>query len=146
MKKNFCKKSLTRLTASVLFFTFFSLSSQGVWSQDFSSIDTDLQALENLIADTLASTQEQERLLQDLRENLQESGILIDSYESIITEQEILLSNLREQLNEMSETFKQQSALSAKYEQNSKFWKTFTLIAIPVTAVISAGVVWAVIR
>jgi hypothetical protein len=41
----------------------------------------------------------------------------------------------------MSETFQKQSDLSAKYERSSKFWKTFTLIGIPVTAVISGGVV-----
>jgi len=64
----------------------------------------------------------------------------------IITEQEKLLANLREQLNAMYETYKKQSALSAKYAQSPKFWKTFTIIAIPVTALISGTVVWAVSR
>jgi glucosamine 6-phosphate synthetase-like amidotransferase/phosphosugar isomerase protein len=42
-----------RFTSALMFFFFFSLSSQAVYSQDFSSIDTDLQILENLINDTL---------------------------------------------------------------------------------------------
>ena len=63
----------------------------------------------------------------------------------IIQEQENLLANLREQLNAMSETYRMQSQLSAKYARNSKFWRTFTLIAIPVTALISGGIVWAVV-
>jgi len=74
----------TKLLAVVLLFTFSSLSSPGAYAQDFSSIDTDLQALENLIADTLANTEEQQRLLEDLRQNLSESGNLISSYESIM--------------------------------------------------------------
>jgi hypothetical protein len=67
------------------------LSSQAVWSQGFSSVDSDVQVLEDLIKDTIANTEEQQRLLQDLRENLSESETLIADYESIITEQEILL-------------------------------------------------------
>jgi hypothetical protein len=44
----------------------------------------------------------------------------------------------------MSETYRKQSALSAKYEKSSRFWKTFTLVAIPVTALVSGGLVWAI--
>ena len=112
----------------------------------FSSIDSDLQQLENLIQDTLLNTQEQQKLLDDLRKNLEESGNLLENYESIINGQEILLSNLQEQLNEMSETYRKQSALSGKYERSSKFWRNFTLIAVPTAAVISGGIVWAVMR
>ena len=133
----------------VLFAVFFSYClflSQAAFSQDFSSIDTDLQTLEDLIADTIANTQGQQKLLDDLRANLNESGNLIASYEIIIQEQENLLRDLRLRLNEMSETYKMQSALSARYAKNSKFWRTFTLIAIPATAVISGGIVWAVLR
>jgi len=53
----------TRFTAAVICFIFFSLSSQAAFAQDFSSIDNDLQTLENLINDTLTNTQEQQRLL-----------------------------------------------------------------------------------
>jgi septal ring factor EnvC (AmiA/AmiB activator) len=130
-------------TAAVLCFLLFSLSSQDAYSLDFSSIDTDLQALENLINDTLANTEEQQKLLEDLKKNLDESGNLIANYGNIIQEQESLLSVLREQLNEMSETYRMQSQLSAKYAQSLKFWRTFSLIAIPVTAVISGTIVWA---
>jgi len=132
--------------ATVTCFIYFLLSSQAVYAQDFSSIDNDLQTLESLINDTLTNTQEQQKLLEDLKKNLDESGILIANYESIITEQENLLASLREQLNAMYETYKKQSALSARYAQNSKFWQTFTIIAIPVTAVISGVVGWAVGR
>jgi septal ring factor EnvC (AmiA/AmiB activator) len=135
-----------RFTAAVMCFFFFSLSSQAVYSQDFSSIDTDLQTLENLINDTLTNTQEQQKLLEDLKQNLTESADLIASYEKTITEQENLLAALWEQLNAMSETYRTQLQLSARYAQSSKFWRTFTLIAIPVTAVISGGVVWAISR
>jgi hypothetical protein len=61
-------------------------------------------------------------------------------------EQEKLLMDLRTQLNAMSEIYRTQSALSAKYEKSSKFWRTFTLIAVPLMAVISGSVVRAVIR
>ncbi len=37
-------------------------------------------------------------------------------------------------------------SLISEIRKNSKFWKTFTLIAIPVTAVISGSVVWALSR
>ena len=49
----------------VLVLVFFCSSpfSQAVWSQQFSSIDTDLKTLENLIRDTIANTEEQQRLL-----------------------------------------------------------------------------------
>ena len=124
----------------------FSLSSQGVWPQDFSSIDRDLAQLEALIADTLLNTEEQQKLLNDLKANLDESGNLIASYENTIQEQEKLLKDLQARLTEMSETYRKQSALSARYEKSSKFWRTFTLITIPVTALISGTVVWAVGR
>jgi hypothetical protein len=31
----------------------------------------------------------------------------------------------------------------AKYEKSSRFWKTFTLIAVPTAALLSGGLVWA---
>jgi hypothetical protein len=43
----------------------------------------------------------------------------------------------------MSKTYRKQSSLSAKYEKNSRFWKTFTLIAVPAAALLSGGLVWA---
>ena len=132
----------------VLVLVFFCSSpfSQAAWSQQFSSIDTDLQTLENLIRDTIANTEEQQRLLEDLKANLNESGNLIAGYEKTIQEQETLLANLRSRLNEMSETYKTQSLLSAKYARSSKFWRTFTIIAIPATAVISGSIVWGASR
>jgi septal ring factor EnvC (AmiA/AmiB activator) len=150
MTTNNSKKYSNRFTAksaaAAICFFLFSLFSQAAYSQDFSSIDTDLQALENLINDTIANTEEQRKLLEDLRRSLDESGNLISSYETIIQEQENLLANLREQLNEMSETYRMQSQLSAKYERSSKFWRTFTLTAIPVTALLSGSLVWALSR
>ena len=138
------KKYSPRLVAAAMCFFLLSLSSQAAWSQDFSSVDNDLALLENLINDTIANTEEQQKLLEDLKQTLTESGNLIANYESIITEQETLLKDLQTQLKEMSETYRMQSLLSQKYERTSKFWRTFTLIAIPVTALISGGVVWAV--
>ena len=137
-------KLSTKFSFAIVFgFIFFLLSLQAVWSQDFSfmDMDKDLALLEDLINDTIVNTEEQQKLLNDLRQNLQESGSLIENYETIITEQESLLKDLQTQLNEMSETYRMQSALSARYAQSSKFWRTFTLIAIPVTAVISGGIV-----
>jgi len=134
------------IAAVIYFCVFSSLSSQAVFAQDFSSIDNDLAQLESLINDTLTNTQKQQKLLEDLKKNLDESGNLIASYENTITEQEKLLASLREQLNAMYETYRKQSALSARYAQSSKFWKTFTLVAIPVTALISGTLVWAVGR
>jgi len=139
------KKSSNRFTAAVICFFFFLLSSPALYSQDFSSIDQDLAQLESLINDSLANTQEQQKQLEDLKKNLNASAELIANYENTIKEQEKLLSDLRKQLTAMSETYKMQSALSARYEKNSKFWKTFTIVAILVTAVISGVVVWAVV-
>ena len=135
---------MTKRIIYVLFFCFWLFLPQAVFAQDFSSIDQDLEQLESLIAGTIFNMEEQQKLLEDLRVNLNESGILIAGYENIITEQEKLLTTLREQLNEMSETYRMQSALSARFAERSKFWRTFTLIAIPVTAVISGGIGYAI--
>ena len=132
--------------AFVLLFILFSLSSRVVFSQDFSSIDLSLGQLEDLINYTLNNMQEQQKLLEDLKQNLTESGNLIANYENTIKEQEKLLAGLREQLNAMYETYRKQSQLSARYAQSSKFWRIFTIIAIPVTAVISGTVVWALVK
>jgi hypothetical protein len=70
-------------------------------------------------------------------------GVYPFNYGSIIEEQEKLLADLQEQLNKMSETFKMQSATSARYEKRSRFWRTFTLIAVPTAAAISGTIVWA---
>jgi chromosome segregation ATPase len=120
--------------------------SQDAWPQGFSSIDSDLRQLENLIYDTIANTEEQQRLLEGLRKSLDESGELIANYESRILEQENLLQELQTRLSAMLETYRTQSALSAKYERRSKFWRTFTLIAIPATALISGGIVYGAAR
>jgi hypothetical protein len=56
------------------------------------------------------------------------------------------LRDLQTRLSEMSEIYKMQSDLSRKYERKSKFWRTFTLIAIPSAALLSGGLVWAVTR
>jgi DNA repair ATPase RecN len=134
----------TKLSAcAALCFLLSSLLPPAAHSQGFSSIDNDLQQVQNLIDDTLSNTAAQERLLQTLKQNLDESGQLIESYETTIAAQENLLRGLQSSLAEMSETYRTQAFLSAKYEKSSRFWKTFTLIAVPVTAAISAGMVWA---
>jgi hypothetical protein len=74
---------------------------------------------------------------------LTESETLVENYETIITEQENLLRDLQTRLSEMSETYRRQSSLSAKYEQSSRFWRTFTLIAVPAAAILSGGLVLA---
>ena len=132
--------------AGAFCFFFLLLSSAALWPQDFSAIGGDLDHLENLIADTLRNMEEQQKLLNDLQENLNESGNLIGIYRNIITGQEKLLADLQEQLNKMSETYRRQSALSAKYEKSSRFWRIFTLITVPAAAALSGGIVWAVMR
>ena len=131
-----------RFYAAVFCFICFSLSSQAASAQDFSSIGSDLTRLENLIADTLSNTAEQQKQLDDLKRNLAESGQLIETYESIISEREILLKDLQARLSEMFETYRKQSALSAKYEKSSRFWKIFTLIAVPSAAILSGTLVY----
>jgi len=142
MTANQLKKFSPHFTAAVILFIFSYLSSPAVYSQDFSSINQDLAQLQDLINDSIANTQEQQKQLEALKQNLNESENLIANYENTIKEQEKLLADLRKQLNAMSETYKMQSQLSARYAQSSKFWKTFTIVAIPVTAVISGVVVW----
>ena len=146
MKTNKYYKKSKSLNATVLLFAFFLLSSPAAFAQDFSSIDTDLLALENLLQDTIANTAEQQKLLDDLRQSLNESGNLIERYENRITEQENLLKDLQIQLSAMYETFTTQSALSARYELRLKRWKIFTLAGIPVAAVISSLVVWGAVK
>jgi septal ring factor EnvC (AmiA/AmiB activator) len=135
-------KVLRSFFVIVLFSVLFSLFSPAAFSQDFTSIERDLSELESLIKDTLKNSEEQQKQLDALRKNLAESGALLGNYENIIAEREHLLKDLRERLNEMSETYRMQSALSAKYEKSSRFWKTFTLVAVPVTAILSGGLVW----
>jgi DNA repair exonuclease SbcCD ATPase subunit len=130
-------------SAAVLFCTLSLLLSPAASAQGFSSLNEDLSALENLIQDTLENSEEQQKQLDDLKKHLAESGELIGTYESIITERESLLRDLQERLSEMSETYRKQSALSAKYERNSRFWRTFTLIAVPAAALLSGGLVFA---
>jgi DNA repair ATPase RecN len=131
------------LSAFLLWCILSSLFPQAALSQDFSSVDRDLAELENLIQDTLANSEAQLKQLEDLQKNLAESGELIRSYENIIQERESLLRDLQTRLTEMSEIYRTQSALSAKYEKSSRFWKTFTLIAVPAAALLSGGLVWA---
>jgi hypothetical protein len=54
-----------------------------------------------------------------------------------------LLRDLQTHLDAMSETYRKQSALSARYERSSRFWRTFTLIAVPAVALLGGGLVWA---
>jgi chromosome segregation ATPase len=116
---------------------------RAVFSQDFSSLDRDLAELESLIQDTLTNSVEQQKQLDDLRQTLIESGELIESYESVIAERERLLRDLQTRLDAMSEIYRKQSDLSEKYEKSSRFWKTFTFIAVPAAALLSGGLVWA---
>ena len=115
MKNNYCKKYSPHLIAVVLLFTFSLLLPQGAYAQDFTSVDQDLQLLESLILDTIANTEQQERLLHDLKTSLLESETLIADYESRIHNQEQLLMNLQAQLQAMSETYQMQ--LDCKNEQ-----------------------------
>ena len=132
--------------AFVLLFAWFLLSPQAASSQDFSSLNGDLTELENLIQDTLQNSEEQQKQLEDLKQNLAGSEALLQNYESIIAGQEALLRDLRERLAGMSEIYRTQSSLSARFEKSSRFWRTFTLIAVPVTAVLSGGLVLALAR
>jgi hypothetical protein len=74
---------------------------------------------------------------------LKESRELIGTYATIITERESLLKDLQTRLDVLSEIYRKQSALSARYERSSRFWRTFTLIAVPVAALLSEGLAWA---
>jgi septal ring factor EnvC (AmiA/AmiB activator) len=96
------------LTA-VFFCTLFLLLPRAASSQDFSSLDRDLSALESLIQDTLENSEAQQKQLSDLQKNLAESGELIENYERIIAERESLLRDLQTRLAEMSETYRKLS-------------------------------------
>jgi flagellar motility protein MotE (MotC chaperone) len=78
---------LSKSSAAIaLFCASFLLFSQAAYSQEFSAIDQDLAQLEDLIKNTITNTEEQQKLLEDLRQSLNESGSLIESYEQIMTE------------------------------------------------------------
>jgi septal ring factor EnvC (AmiA/AmiB activator) len=115
-------------------FLLLSLSSSALCAQeplpDFSSIDRNLEELETLIGNTLSSSETLMQQLHDLRENL-------NGRETSITAQENLLRELRQRLGALSETYRAQSALSARYERSSRFWRTFTLVGIPAAALLS---------
>ena len=130
------------IACAALCFLLSSLLPPAAYSQDFSSIDNDLQQLETLINDTLRNTEAHEQLLQNLKQNLDESGQLIESYENTIAGQEKLLKDLQQHLDELSAIYRTQSALSARYAKSSKFWKLFTLIALPAAAALSGGLVY----
>jgi hypothetical protein len=83
-----------------------------------------------LIVDTLNSSEELNQQLADLSQVLSERELSIQ-------EQEKLLTELRTQLNEMSVTYKTLTQYSKSLEASSRFWKNFTIIGIPVAAVIS---------
>ena len=136
-------KSSIFFPAFVLCCTWLLLLPRAASSQDFSSLDKNLLELENLIQDTLWNSEEQQKQLENLRKNLIESGELIRNYENILTERENLLRDLQTRLDALSETYRKQSALSAKYEKSSHFWQIFTLIAVPTAAILSGGLVWA---
>jgi hypothetical protein len=144
VRRTFCMKlSPPFSAAAVLCCTLFLLLPRAASCQDFSSLNEDLLTLEHLIQDTLENSEAQQKQLDGLRKNLAESGELIRTYETIIAGRESLLRDLQERLAEMSETYKRQSALSARYERSSRFWRTFTLIAVPAAAVLSGGLVFA---
>jgi chromosome segregation ATPase len=130
-------------SAFLLWCTWSLLLPPAALPQDFSSIDRDLAELERLIQDTLANSGAQMKQLEDLQRNLAGSGELIRSYENAMRERESLLKDLQARLTEMSGIYRTQSALSARYEKSSRFWKTFTLIAVPSAALLSGGLVWA---
>ena len=97
------------ITCAAFCFLLSSLSPPAAPSQDFSSIDSDLQQLQNLITDTLRNTEAHETLLQTLKQNLEESGQLIENYETTIAEQEKLLKDLQKHLDELSAIYKKQA-------------------------------------
>jgi hypothetical protein len=105
-----------------------------------SSIYGNLDALESLITDTLSNSETLTRQLSNLQQNLTEQERLLTERENSIAAQESLLAELRQQLSEMSQTYKAQAALSAKYERSSRFWRTFTLIGVPVAVLLSGGI------
>jgi DNA repair ATPase RecN len=118
------------------------LSPQAAFAQDFSLLNEDLATLERLIQDTLENAEAQQKQLDGLQKHLAESGELLRSYEIIITEREQLLRDLQTRLAELSEIYRMQSSLSARYERSSRFWRTFTLTAVPAAAILSGGLVW----
>jgi septal ring factor EnvC (AmiA/AmiB activator) len=91
------------------------LSAQGS-PPDFSSIDSNLEELENLITNTLNNSETLMRQLEDL-------SLTLNERERLISEQENLLTELQKQLHEMSETYRTLSQYSKSLEAKSKFWE-----------------------
>jgi septal ring factor EnvC (AmiA/AmiB activator) len=106
----------------------------------FSTIDSQLEELESLINDTITCNETLEKQLQDLKENLTRQEQISFEKENSIAGQDGLLRKLRGELGEMSETYKAQSDLSAKYVKSSRFWKVFTLVGIPLAILFSSGI------
>ena len=109
-------KTAARAAVFAFFFSLLFLQavfSQAAYSQDFSSLDSDLSQLE--------------------------SEGLIAAYGSIIQGQGSLLRDLQKQPNGVPETYRKRSALPATYEKSSRRWWTFTLVAIPAAAAANLG-------
>jgi hypothetical protein len=85
---------------------------------------------------------------------LAERGELLGTYESIIAERESLLRDLQTRLSGMefrSAKLRKPIPMGTKFPHcasfwigsSSRFWRTFTLIAVPAAALLSGGLVWA---
>ncbi|MDR1174386.1 MAG: hypothetical protein LBK83_02785, partial [Treponema sp.] len=94
---------------SAVFALLLLLSSWGLCAQesspDFSSIDSNLEKLESLIADTLNTSEALTTQLEDL-------SLTLNEREQLIDEQENLLRELRKELAGMSETYRTLSSSS----------------------------------
>jgi septal ring factor EnvC (AmiA/AmiB activator) len=115
--------------------------------QAISSINGGLDQLENLISDTLSKNEHLSKQLHLLRQNLAERETLLQTREALLSEREALigrqaqsLTDLQRQLEESAQIYREQSELSAKYENRSRFWRLISLAGIPAAAVLSAGI------
>jgi hypothetical protein len=102
----------------------------------FSNID---QAL-NLMSDSMNNEEAVILQLEELKRNSIEQEQILNEKEASIAEQERLLLELRQRLEGMSQIYREQSILYEKSAASSRFWKRFSLIALPVAALLSGGI------
>jgi hypothetical protein len=105
---------------------------------DFASIESVMDGIESLLLDTIGTNETQQRQLNDLSQTLSER-------ERLIEEQGNSLRTLRTDLGGMSETWKKLSDYSKSLEQKSAFWKRFSIIGLPLAALLGAGITAGVI-
>jgi len=123
--------------------------SWGLWAEDGRSISGDLDELERLMLDIQASNERQQKLSEDLAEQLKSreeeltiSRQTIQDLWSISEAQGSYLNALRRNAGEQQEIYSRQSGYLVELKTKRDAWRLTCLIAVPVAAGLGFLVGW----